>query len=154
MTTTTTEDHYTTTRVEVANLGSRVDRMETMMGSLGNKLDDVLALISAKGETNWQHILGAGTLCIAVLGFIGGIAYWPIAAGQNRMELSIAAQATRTDALVDKLVAAMDKRDERISLQIVPRSEHELFWKNYDRTIQRVVERLDRIEYGKVKGSN
>lgn len=149
--TTTTEEHshYTTTRVEVANLGTRVGALEQGMNSIGTKLDGLVNLMSSRGQTNWSHILGAGSLLTAILGLVGAVVYQPIQSGQTRNELAILGLASKTEGTFDKMMSRMETREERIVSQMVPRQEHELFWKNYERTLDRVVKRLDRIEYSK-----
>lgn len=139
-------DHHTT-RAEVATLGNRVGHLEKGMSDIAGKLDSLVGLISTRGQTNWQHILSAGSLLTAVLGLVGTVVYMPIKDSQVRAELSIIALGTKTESAFDKLLGRMETRDERISGQIVPRQEHELFWKNYERTMERVVKRLDRIEF-------
>lgn len=139
-------DHHTT-RAEVATLGTRVGQLEKGMNTIGEKLDGLMNLFSSRGQTNWQHIISAGSLLTAVLGLVGTVVYLPIKDSQIRAEVSILALSAKTEATFEKVISRMELRDERIMSQIVPRQEHELFWKNYDRTIERVVKRLDRIEF-------
>lgn len=136
-----------TTRAEVATLGTRVGQLEKGMGVIGDKLDALVGLISARGQTNWTHIFAAGSLLTAVLSLVGAVVYMPIQTGQVRNEQAIMALATKTEATFDKVIARMEAKDERITNMMVPRQEHELFWKNYERTMERVVKRLDRIEF-------
>lgn len=132
----------------IASLGTRVTNIETVMGSLGRKLDDVLALISARSQMNWTPILTAAGVITSILGLVGTVIYMPIKEAQTRAEMGLERLQSRSELAFDKVVARMELNDQQIKSQMVPRTEHELFWKQYEKTMDRVITRLDRLEYG------
>lgn len=130
------------TLAHVAGIEARVTGLE---GGLKNVLDAVNSLatkVDSRSATPWGVIASFGILGVAVLGGFGKLAYDPIKDTQVRQEI-----------LLEKVSERREAGDKDLRAMIVPRSEHELFWKGYDRSLERIVKRLDRLEYGDKKGS-
>lgn len=143
-----------TTRAEVATLGTRVGQLEKGMNDIAGKLDGLVGLISSRGQTNWGHIISAGSLMCAILGLVGGALYLPILTGQAKNEIAVASLATKTEGTFEKVLGRMEAREERTHNMLVPRQEIEL-WREQTRwQMERIVKRLDRIEFkGEKPGS-
>lgn len=142
-----------TTAPEVTALNVRVSNIETVVGGLSGKLDDMLRLITERGETKWQHIFAAGTLMVAILGLIGGALYMPILSSQNRNEMLIGTLQARTEVAFDKTIARMEASDANLRAQMVPRAEHEAFWKSYEKSLAQIEGRITRLENARITHS-
>lgn len=120
---------------EVATLNQRVTNMEDGLRSIADAVAGLSSKFDARSATNWGPIWSALGVMTALLGLIGAVVYAPIKEGQSRTEQDLARLERRVEA-----------GDNGLRQDIVPRREHELFWKQYERSLDRVVQRLDRIE--------
>lgn len=120
---------------EVATLNQRVTNMEDGLRSIAEAVGKLGAKFDARSTTNWGPIWTAIGVMTAVLGLVGTVLYSPIKEAQIRMERDVASLERRLEA-----------GDASIRAELVPRREHELFWKQYERSLERIVQRLDRID--------
>lgn len=127
-------------------LGQRVLALESGVQQISVKLDNLAGMFSSRGQTNWNHIMSAGSLLTAVLGLVGAVVYLPIKDNQIRAEVSIRTLSNKTEATFDKLLERTEARALQIQTQLVPRAEQEMFWRNYERTLDRVNRRIDKID--------
>ena len=65
-------------------LGSR---MEAAIGTVNTKLDE-------KSKTHWPTLIAAGSLIVAIMTALGGLAYLPIKANQDQQHFELREQRT------------------------------------------------------------
>lgn len=120
---------------EVAALNERVTNIE---GGLRSVADAVTALgtkLDSRSQTNWQPIWSALGVMTAILGLAGAVVYSPIKASQDRAERDIYTLDTR-----------MREGDTLLRNDIVPRRELDVLLSQHTRSLDRIYQRLDRIE--------
>lgn len=122
---------------QLAALDQRVTGIEQGLQSVADAVSSLGSKIDARSQTNWGPIWSALGTMTAVLGLIGATVYAPIKETQLRMERDIVT-----------LDQHQREGDNALKAELVPRREHELFWKTYERSLERIVTRIDRLEYG------
>jgi hypothetical protein len=129
--------HLPTFAAEVAALNERVTNIEGGLRTIAEAVTALGAKMDSGSRTNWQPIWAALGVMTSILGLMGAVVYMPIKEAQMRVERDIVAVEQRTR-----------EGDAALRADIVPRREQELFLKQYDRSIERLVTRIDRLEYG------
>ena len=126
---------------QLAALDQRVTGIEQGLQSVADAVGSLGAKIDSKSATNWGPIWSALGVMTAMLGLLGAVVYAPIKESTNRLERDVA-------------TLELKLRDQETSLrsEIVPRREHEQFWRQYEKSLDRIVTRIDRLEYGPKKG--
>lgn len=118
---------------EVAVLGQRVTSIENILHGVVDTLNALSNKIDSKSVTNWAPI----SVGVTVLGLLGAIVYMPIREAQSRQELAM-----------ERILARLDTSEQRLTDKMVPRKEFENEARDNERRLERVIKRLDMIEYG------
>ncbi len=99
-------------RYNVGALEQRVYGLEQAIGGIAQQIGALSQKIDAGSKTNWPVLTGFATVLLAVVGLVGGLAYWPIREGQSdlkvaTLEISKAMSAGFTE--VNKTMASFAK---------------------------------------------
>lgn len=108
------------TVAHLATLETRVSGLEKGVGDIVSSINTLSRKLDEKSQTQWPVIWSAAGVCISILIGIGSLAYWPV-------------------------VNRMDKIEEAI----VPRREHERQWAQTDKYLERLADRVYRLEQAK-----
>jgi Asp-tRNA(Asn)/Glu-tRNA(Gln) amidotransferase A subunit family amidase len=98
-------------------LGARVENIDRQLSAVSAQFTAAIATLSAKidekGKTQWPTLVGAGTLVVAIMCALGGLAYAPVLSALSRISAEI-----------------VELRDRQ-----VPRAETEQKWEEFQRAI-------------------
>lgn len=123
----------------VTSFGTRLSTFEANVShnfaQLDRAINNLSSQIQASQKTPWGTIVSACGALIIFVSAVGGLAYFPIREGLNRLEV---AQKDLSANVADAINGLPDKYITRLE------SERIATWANRDR--ERTADRLDRIE--------
>lgn len=125
----------TNSLAQLAALDQRVTGIENGLQSVAQAVTSLGVKIDARSQTNWGPIWAALGVMTTMLGLLGAVVYAPIKESQLRMERDVSA-----------LEGRFRDSEHAMKNEIVPRREHEQFWRQYEKTLDRLVQRQDRLE--------
>lgn len=93
-------------RYNVGALEQRVYTLEQGIAGIANQINALSQQITTGARTNWPVLTGFATVLLAVVGLVGGLAYWPIREAQADAKVGLS-EANKAIVETTKTIAAM-----------------------------------------------
>jgi exonuclease VII small subunit len=109
---------------ELAALEARVQELERGVEGVAREVRKIAERIDERGRTPWALIWSGLGVAATLVGVVGALVLRPIEEAQARIE----------------------RRHSVLAYELVPRREHEERWRFEERTIERLENRIERLE--------